>query len=56
MAKEWAEVPAYGEALEQMHGPGSLATVIEDLGRRADELRAHGHRLFGRWLDVSPTA
>jgi len=55
MAKEWAEVPVYGEALERVLGPGSLATVIEDLGRRADELRACGRRLFGRWLDVSPT-
>jgi GMP synthase (glutamine-hydrolysing) len=53
MAKEWAEVPAYVEALERMLGSGSLSRVIEDLGRRADELRTYGRLIFERWLDVS---
>jgi GMP synthase (glutamine-hydrolysing) len=53
MAKEWAEVPAYVDALERMLGLGSLPRVIEDLGRRADELRTYGRRIFERWLDVS---
>ena len=56
MAMEWAEVPAYAEALERLLGPGSLETLIEELERRADELRAHGRRIFERWLDLSLAA
>jgi GMP synthase (glutamine-hydrolysing) len=56
MAREWGEVPAYGAALERMVGPGSLATLIEDLEGRADDLRAHGRRMFERWLDVNAVA
>jgi GMP synthase-like glutamine amidotransferase len=52
IAKEWADIPAYSEALERMLGPGSLAKLIEELRPRADELRAHGRQIFERWLDL----
>jgi hypothetical protein len=52
IAKEWADAPAYSEALERMLGPGSLAKLIEELGPRVDELRAHGRQIFERWLDL----
>jgi GMP synthase (glutamine-hydrolysing) len=52
IAKEWADVPAYSEALERMLGPGSLAKLIEEFRPRADELRAHGRQIFERWLDL----
>jgi GMP synthase (glutamine-hydrolysing) len=53
MAREWGEVPAYADALEQVLGPGSLARLIDELARRADELRTYGRRIFERWLHVS---
>jgi hypothetical protein len=36
-----------------MLGPGSLARLIEDLDQQADALRAHGRRMFERWLDLN---
>lgn len=52
MAEEWARVPAYAEALTQVLGPGSATELVEQLAAHADELRAHGRRLFERWLDL----
>jgi GMP synthase (glutamine-hydrolysing) len=53
MAAEWAEVPAYAEALERMLGPGSLQRLTDELGRRFGEMRVHARRIFERWLDLS---
>lgn len=53
MAAEWADVPAYAEALERMLGPGSLERLTDELGTRAGEMRTHARRLFERWLDLS---
>ena len=52
----WGEVPAYADSLESLLGSGSLARLIEDLDRRADELRGYGHRMFERWLDLAMVA
>jgi GMP synthase-like glutamine amidotransferase len=52
MAAEWANVPAYADALARVLGPGSATALVEQLAARADELRAHGRRLFERWIDL----
>jgi len=52
LAREWAEVPAYAEALERMQGPGALDRLIAELDDRADELTGAARRMFARWLDV----
>jgi GMP synthase (glutamine-hydrolysing) len=52
MAEEWARVPAYAEALARVLGHGSAAALVDQLAAHADELRAHGRRLFERWLDL----
>jgi GMP synthase (glutamine-hydrolysing) len=54
MAREWAAIQAYAEALERVLGPGSAETMIEELERQGGKLRAHGRRLFERWLDIVP--
>ena len=60
LAREWAGVPTYAEALERVLGPGALDDLIGALDAHAEELLGHGRRLFERWLDVcvaaSPTA
>jgi GMP synthase (glutamine-hydrolysing) len=52
MAEEWAGVPAYADALERVLGPGAATALIQQLSRRSNEMRAHGRRLFERWLDL----
>lgn len=54
MAEEWACVPAYAEALAAVLGPGAAPALVDGLAARADEMLAHGRRLFGRWLDLVP--
>lgn len=54
MAEEWACVPAYAEALAAVLGPGAAPALVDELAARADEMLAHGRRLFGRWLDLVP--
>jgi GMP synthase (glutamine-hydrolysing) len=54
MAAEWAAVPAYADALARVLGRGSATALVDQLAAHADELRAHGRRLFERWLDLVP--
>jgi len=51
LAREWAAVPEYAEALERVLGPGALDDLIGRLEADAAEMLAHGSRLFERWLD-----
>jgi len=51
LAREWAEVPAYAEALERVLGPGALDDLVARLEVHADDVLGHGRRLFERWLD-----
>ncbi len=51
MAREWARVPSYAEALERALGPAALAGVLGGLAEKAPELRALGRGMFERWLD-----
>jgi GMP synthase (glutamine-hydrolysing) len=56
MAQEWAGVPSYADALERVLGPGSATALVEQLGERAEEMRAHGRRMFEGWLDLVASA
>jgi GMP synthase (glutamine-hydrolysing) len=52
MAEEWARVPAYAEALVRVLGPGSETALVDQVAAHAEEMRAHGRRMFERWLDL----
>jgi GMP synthase (glutamine-hydrolysing) len=56
MAAEWTRVPAYTDALACLLAPGSATALVDELGARADELRAYGRQMFERWLDLVPVA
>jgi GMP synthase (glutamine-hydrolysing) len=56
MAEEWAGVPSYADALERVLGPGSTTAFVEQIRERAEEMRAHGRRMFEGWLDLVASA
>jgi GMP synthase (glutamine-hydrolysing) len=56
MAQDWAGVSSYADALERVLGPDSAAALVEQLGERAEEMRAHGRRMFEGWLDLFASA
>ena len=56
LAREWAAVPAYAEALERVLGPGALDDLIGRLEQHTADVLSHGRRLFARWLDVAVPA
>jgi GMP synthase-like glutamine amidotransferase len=56
MAREWAGIPAYAQALERVLGPGALARLIADVEEHEAALRSHARSLFARWLDATETA
>jgi GMP synthase (glutamine-hydrolysing) len=51
MAREWAEVPSYAEALERVLGPGAAGDMLAELEGRAEDVRAHGRAVFEGWLE-----
>jgi hypothetical protein len=51
MAAEWATVPDYARALERVRGPGALDALLEAFEERREEMTAHAHTLFSRWLE-----
>jgi GMP synthase-like glutamine amidotransferase len=53
MAAAWAEVPAYGEYLDRVLGPGSLPRVIEDVSGHQTEMLDHARMMFESWLDTT---
>lgn len=53
MAEAWAEVPAYGEYLDRVLGPGSLPGVIEDVAGNEAEMLDHARSMFASWLDAT---
>jgi GMP synthase-like glutamine amidotransferase len=53
MANEWAQVPAYGEYLDRVLGPGSLPGLVANLDARAPVMLDHARTLFGRWLTLA---
>ena len=38
MAAEWATVPDYAQALEQVRGPGALDALLESFEERREEM------------------
>jgi GMP synthase (glutamine-hydrolysing) len=56
MACEWAEVPAYAQALEDTLGPGAFDSLLRDFEPAAAALNANGRRLFSQWLDHAVVA
>jgi GMP synthase (glutamine-hydrolysing) len=53
LARDWADVPAYAEALERVLGPGALDELVVRLEAHAETMLEHGRRLFQRWLGVA---
>jgi GMP synthase (glutamine-hydrolysing) len=53
MAEAWAEVPAYGEYLDRVLGPGSLPRVIEEVSHHQTEMLDHARTMFESWLDMT---
>jgi GMP synthase (glutamine-hydrolysing) len=51
LASRWADVPAYGTALDRVHGPGSLPHLIADLEREGPAMNQVARAMFTRWLD-----
>jgi len=51
LAGEWAGVPEYAAALDRVLGPGGADRLLGSVADHADEMLAHGRRLFERWLD-----
>jgi GMP synthase (glutamine-hydrolysing) len=52
MAAEWARVPDYARALEQVRGPGALDELLDAFEARREEMTGHARSLFSRWLDL----
>jgi GMP synthase (glutamine-hydrolysing) len=53
MAEAWAEVPAYGEYLDRVLGPGSLPGMIGEVSDHQTEMLDHARTMFGSWLDTT---
>jgi GMP synthase-like glutamine amidotransferase len=51
LAREWADVAEYAEALERVLGPGALENLIGALEEHAADMRRNAASLFERWLD-----
>jgi GMP synthase (glutamine-hydrolysing) len=52
MAAEWASVPDYARALEQVQGPGALDELLEAFEARREEMTRHARTLFSRWFEL----
>ena len=52
MAADWATVPDYARALEQVRGPGSLDALLEAFEERREEMTGHARTLASRWLEL----
>jgi GMP synthase-like glutamine amidotransferase len=52
LARSWAEVPEYRDALERTFGAGALDRLVAELDRKGNALIDMGRRLFERWLDL----
>jgi GMP synthase-like glutamine amidotransferase len=56
MAREWAEVPAYVDALERTLGAGAAPQLFEAFDRSAAEMQGLARTMFERWVDVAVAA
>jgi GMP synthase (glutamine-hydrolysing) len=53
LAREWAAVPEYRDALGRVLGPGALEELVARIEAHSTEMLGRARRLFGRWLDHS---
>jgi GMP synthase (glutamine-hydrolysing) len=53
MAREWAEVPVYRQALAKTMGEEKGDEFLAEVERRAEELHPAARRLFSNWLDLA---
>lgn len=53
MAAEWASVPDYARALEQVRGPGALDELLEAFEARREEMTEHARTMFSSWLELA---
>jgi GMP synthase-like glutamine amidotransferase len=51
LVRDWIEVPAYLESLEEVMGPGASERLLEQLARASATAIPLARELFGRWLD-----
>jgi GMP synthase (glutamine-hydrolysing) len=56
MAQDWAGVSSCADALERVLGQDSATAFVEQVGQQAEEMRAHGRRMFENWLDLVASA
>jgi GMP synthase-like glutamine amidotransferase len=56
MAREWADVPAYVDALERTLGPGAAPQLFAEFDRSAGEMQGLARTMFERWVDVAVAA
>lgn len=50
LAKEWLAIPEYNQSLEQAHGPGSAAGILDDLHRAEDSILPLAGVVMAAWL------
>jgi GMP synthase (glutamine-hydrolysing) len=55
MAREWAEVPEYSQALERVLGPAGAESLLDEFDRRAGAMALHARAIFRRWLELAST-
>lgn len=51
LAEEWAEVPAYADALDRMLGEGAAEGLVAEVAQNVAATGSLARRLFGGWLD-----
>ena len=56
MAREWARVPAYVDALDRTLGAGAAPELFAAFDRSAAQMQAHARTMFERWVDVAVAA
>jgi GMP synthase (glutamine-hydrolysing) len=52
MAREWAAVPAYVNALDRTLGEGGADRLLAEFDAAREEMSGHAETLFGRFLDA----
>jgi GMP synthase (glutamine-hydrolysing) len=52
LADEWARVPAYVEAADDVLGDGGADRLLADVRTQAGEMLPEARALFGRWMDL----
>lgn len=53
MAREWARVPEYEQALDRVWGSGALDRLLEQVDAHAEGMCSHARSVFEQWLDAT---